>query len=257
MLGPIQEAIRNRPDDTRLVFLSDYDGTLADFHADPTIPRPSKRTRELLYRLALREEISLGIVSGRRIADLRTRTQLPSRVYLGGLHGMEIEIGPRRWQHPDVATARDDVRELSQRLEEIPTRAPGTILEDKHVSIAVHVRSVAAERRAEALALADECAAEWVSSGRLRRLAGNLVLEFLPNVACHKGDAVRWIAADVERACGQPTWVVFVGDDLTDEDAFQAIERGVGVLVGTRETAATFAVSGIPEVNALLAWLGR
>jgi trehalose 6-phosphate phosphatase len=257
MLGEIQEAIRNRPGDTRLLFLSDYDGTLADFHVDPTIPRPSKRTRDLLWRLALREDLSLGIVSGRRIADLRTRTQLPSRVYLAGLHGLEIEIGKRRWHHADLEAARDDVRELSERLEAIRERVPGVLLEDKHVSIAVHVRGVMADRRDEALALADQCAAEWVSGGRLRRLAGNLVLEFLPNAACHKGEATRWIVADVERSCAQKPWTMFVGDDLTDEDAFNAIESGIGVLVGSRATAATFRVSGIPEVNALLAWLAR
>ena len=105
-------------------------------------------------------------------------------------------------------------------------QVPGLILEDKHASVAVHVRGVEASRREQALVLADEQAAEWVISGRLRRLTGNLVLEFLPNVACHKGDATRWIARDVEERTGDVSWVVFVGDDVTDEDAFSAIERG-------------------------------
>jgi trehalose 6-phosphate phosphatase len=257
MLAEVRTAIKHRPAGTRLVFLSDYDGTLADFHPDPTIPRPSKRTRELLTQLADRTHISLGIVSGRRIADLRTRTQLRTRVYLAGLHGMEIEVGARRWQHPDLGAARDDVRELNEHLEEVRMKIPGLILEDKHASVAVHVRGVAAGRREEALALADACAAEWVSSGRLRRLAGNLVLEFLPNIACHKGEATRWIVRDVEERCGERPWVVFVGDDLTDEDAFEAIEDGIGVLVGSRPTAATYQLGSTSEVNGLLSWLTR
>ena len=257
MLVDVQRAIAGRPAGTRLIVLSDYDGTLADFHVDPTIPRPSKRTRELLCRLADRQDMSMGIVSGRRIADLRTRTQLTSRVYLAGLHGMEIEVGQRRWQHPDLETAREDVRDLNERLEAVRRQVPGMILEDKHASVAVHVRGVDASRREQALALADESAAEWVGSGRLRRLTGNLVLEFLPNVACHKGDATRWIARDVEERTGETTWVVFVGDDVTDEDAFAAIERGVSVLVGSRNSAATYQLGSIAEVNALLAWLTR
>lgn len=257
MLADVQRAIASRPAGTRLVFLSDYDGTLAEFHVDPTIPRPSKRTRELLCRLAGREDLSLGIVSGRRIADLRTRTQLPTRVYLAGLHGMEIEVGPRRWQHPDLETAREAVRELNERLEEVRVRMPGLILEDKHASVAVHVRGVEAGRRGAALAMADTCAGEWLSSGRLRRLTGNMVLEFLPNIACHKGDATRWIAHDIAAARGAEPWVVFVGDDVTDEDAFLAIEQGVGVLVGSRDSAATYQLRGINEVNSLLAWLVR
>jgi trehalose 6-phosphate phosphatase len=257
MLADVQHVITTRPQGTRLVFLSDYDGTLAEFHVDPTIPRPSKRTRELLTGLADREDLSLGIVSGRRVADLRTRTQLRTRVYLAGLHGMEIEVGQRRWQHPDLEAAREDVRELNERLEDVRMRVPGLILEDKHASVAVHVRGVDPERRGSALDLADGCAAEWVRSGRLRRLTGNLVLEFLPNVACHKGDATRWIARDVEERCGAPAWVVFVGDDITDEDAFNAIERGVGVLIGSRESAATYQLGSMSEVNGLLAWLLR
>ena len=257
MLADVQNAIKNRPAGTRLVFLSDYDGTLADFHVDPTIPRPSKRTRELLCRLADRDDLSFGIVSGRRVADLRTRTQLRTRVYLAGLHGMEIEVGQRRWQHPDLEMAREDVRELNERLEEVRQKVPGVILEDKHASVAVHVRGVDPERRAQALDLADASAAEWVSNGRLRRLTGNLVLEFLPNVACHKGDATLWIARDVEERSGAPAWVVFVGDDITDEDAFQAIDRGIGVLVGTRDTAATYQLGSTAEVNSLMSWLTR
>ena len=137
MLVDVQRAIAGRPAGTRLIFLSDYDGTLADFHVDPTIPRPSKRTRELLCRLADRQDMSMGIVSGRRITDLRTRTQLTSRVYLAGLHGMEIEVGQRRWQHPDLETAREDVRDLNERLEAVRRQVPGMILEDKVLDLLI------------------------------------------------------------------------------------------------------------------------
>ena len=255
MLNEVMSAIDARPEGTRLVFLSDYDGTLAGFHKDPTIPRPTKETQELLCRLAERADLSFGIVSGRRIADLRTRTQLPSRVYLAGLHGMEIEVGARRWQHPDLGEAREAVRALNERLEDVRRHVPGLILEDKHASVAVHVRGVAAAARAGALKEADECAAPWVESGELRRLTGSMVLEFLPNIACHKGDATRWIADDVATRCEAKPWVVFVGDDVTDEDAFLAIDQGASVLVGSRVSAAKYQLGSLAEVTALLAWL--
>jgi len=257
MLPDVQRAIANRPADTRLVFLSDYDGTLVDFDPDPTIPVPSPETTELLARIAARPDMSFGIVSGRRVADLRTRTQLPTRVYLAGLHGMEIEVGSNRWQHPDLDRARKYVRALNERLYDLRGKVPGLLLEDKDASVAVHVRTVDPALRSEALAMADSCAAEWVSNGQLRRLPGNLVLEYLPNIACHKGDATRWIARDVEKRCGASPWVVFVGDDVTDEDAFKAIKAGASVLVGSRQTAATYQLGTTADVNALLAWLTR
>lgn len=257
MLASITQAIAARPRGTRLVYLSDFDGTIAEFTPDPTLPRPSAETSSLLSALARRDHLSMGIVSGRRVADLRTRTQLPSRVYLAGLHGMEIEVGTRRWSHPDLNAARDYIRALEEHFEELRDDVPGMLLEDKEVSIAVHVRGVAPERRAEALTRANECATYWTEQGFLRRLAGNMVLEFLPNIACHKGDATQWIADDVRERCQQPPWVVFVGDDITDEDAFAAISDGIGVLVGERESAATYKLDNIDAVNELLAWLVR
>jgi trehalose 6-phosphate phosphatase len=254
MLADVKRAIVERPAGTRLLFLSDYDGTLAAFDPDPAIPRPSPQTAELLCKLAARTDLSFGIVSGRRISDVRTRTQLPSRVYLAGLHGMEIEVGSRRWQHPDLEAARQYVRSLYERLDEV-RRVPGLVLEDKHASVAVHVRGVAEAERPEALALADSCADEWVSAGRLRRLVGNMVVEYLPNIAAHKGDATSWIVQDVRERCNQPIWTVFVGDDVTDEDAFRAISEGIGVLVGSRETHASHRVADINEVCSLLDWL--
>jgi trehalose-phosphatase len=255
MLSDVQEAIVGRPQGTRLLLLSDYDGTLAEFHDDPTIPLPSPQTATLLSQLVRRDEMSFGIVSGRRIADLRTRTQMPAHVYLAGLHGLEIEVGSHRWQHPDLDRARQYVRSLYDRLGNLPGRFPGLVLEDKHASIAVHVRGVPEPVRDAALAEADERAADWVSRGKLRRLTGTLVLEFLPNLAAHKGDATRWITRDVEARRGQPVWTVFVGDDVTDEDAFKAVKRGIGVLVGSRDTHATHKLADTHDVCRLLHWL--
>jgi trehalose-phosphatase len=255
MLSDVKQAIAERPAGTKLLFLSDYDGTLADFDPDPTIPRPTPRTAELLCKLASRQDIAFGIVSGRRISDLRTRTQLPIRVYLAGLHGLEIEVGGRRWQHPDLDGARRHVRTLYERLDRVRETVPGLLLEDKHASVAVHVRSVVPELRDAALAQADRCAEEWVTSGKLRRLTGKFVVEYLPNIAAHKGDATRWIVEDVEKRCQQKAWTVFVGDDVTDEDAFNVIDHGIGVLVGSRATRATHRLASTAEVCSLLDWL--
>lgn len=254
MLADVKQAIAERPPGSRLLFLSDYDGTLAPFDPDPTIPRPTPQTAHLLGKLAGLTDLSFGIVSGRRVSDLRTRTQLPSRVYLAGLHGMEIEVGARRWQHPDLEAARQYVRSLYERLDDV-RNIPGLVLEDKHASVAVHVRAVEPELRDDALRQADECAEEWIAPGFLRRLNGSMVVEYLPNIAAHKGDATTWIAEDVAERCKQPVWTVFVGDDVTDEDAFRSITNGIGVLVGSRETHATYRIADIDEVCALLDWL--
>jgi trehalose 6-phosphate phosphatase len=89
----------------------------------------------------------------------------------------------------------------------------------------------------------------------VRRLEGNSVVEYLPNISGHKGDATRWIATDVESKFARRAWVAYVGDDITDEDAFAAIDLGIGVLVGLRPTSATHKLDGIPDVDRFLRWL--
>lgn len=255
MLSAVQRAIEARPRDTRLVLLSDFDGTLADFHPDPSVPMLTSERRALLEVLSLDPRMSLGLVSGRRLHDLRRRTALPPTVYYAGLHGMEIAVDGRSWHHPDLEPARAHVRALQARLLEVIPRIPGAIVEDKGVSVVVHLRATPMDRRGEAEALAEACAAPWLASGQLKRLEGNAVVEYLPNIACHKGDATLWIAEDVQARFECEPWVVFLGDDVTDEDAFRVIDRGIGVLVGSRPTAATHQLRDIAEVDALLRWL--
>jgi trehalose 6-phosphate phosphatase len=255
MLSDVQHAIEALPFDEPLILLTDFDGTVAEFHPNPAAPMLTDVRREWLRDIAAQPLTFVGIVSGRRVADLRRRAPLPPHAYYAGLHGMEVDTDGRRWQHPDLERARAAVQELLPRLELVVDQFPGAILEDKAVSLAVHVRAVAYSERAEALALADAWAEPWIAAGRLRRLAGTLVVEYLPNVACHKGDAVVWIARDVAAKTGATPSVVFLGDDLTDEDAFRAIERGLGVLVGSRPTAATHQLDGISDVDTLLRWL--
>jgi trehalose 6-phosphate phosphatase len=168
---------------------------------------------------------------------------------------MEVEVGDRRWQHPDLERARAAVQELLPRLEQVADYFPGALVEDKGVSVAVHVRAVPYDSRTAALTLADAYADEWVDNGDLRRMHGSLVVEYLPNIACHKGDGVRWVARDVEQLTSASPSVVFLGDDVTDEDAFRAIDRGIGVLVGCRPTAATHQLDGLADVDTLLRWL--
>jgi trehalose 6-phosphate phosphatase len=219
------------------------------------VPTLGLTGKALLSALAARPRVTVGLVSGRRIADLRGRTRLPSEVYYAGLHGMEIEVGDRRWQHPDLANAEDHVRALAARLEPLTAEVPGLFIEDKGVSLAVHFRRVERAHQPRAASLAEGAAAPWLASGQLRRLEGNQVVEYLPNIACHKGDAARWIVSDVTARYGRSVWTMFLGDDVTDEDGFRAIERGIGVLVGRRPSAATHRVDSPDDVEELLRWL--
>ncbi|MDO8677091.1 MAG: trehalose-phosphatase [Acidobacteriota bacterium] len=254
VLDQVQAEVVNRPA-SALLLLLDFDGTLAEFNTDPSAPRLTNQRWDLIDRISVQRGTAVGIVSGRRLDDLRRRTRLPDRIYHAGLHGLEIEIEGNRTEHSDLHSAEERVQGLAECLSRIVREHPDAFIEDKSASVAVHVRRLPPNRREVVLALADSLAAPWIAEGRVRRLEGDAVVEYLPNISGHKGEATRWITEDFERRAQQPAWVAYIGDDITDEDAFRAITSGIGVLVGLRPTAATHKLNGIAEVDLFLRWL--
>jgi trehalose 6-phosphate phosphatase len=255
MLAEVQAAVENRPAGTAFVLLLDFDGTVAEFNPDPAAPELTLERHDLLMTLAHRQSMSLGIVSGRRLDDLRRRTRLPDHVYHAGLHGLEIEAYGVRTSHPDLEDAVARMSGLSACLRQLLDEFPEVYIEDKGASVAVHTRRMPKDIHERTFARADVLAVPWIAKNYVRRLEGNAVLEYLPNIKGHKGDATNWITADVEAKLQRPAWVAYIGDDITDEDAFRAITSGISILVGLRPTAATHKLDGIPDVDRFLSWL--
>jgi trehalose 6-phosphate phosphatase len=257
MLAEVQRVVEGRPPETAFVLLLDFDGTLAEFNPDPDAPELTTERHELLMRISREPTLSLGIVSGRRLDDLRSRTRLPDHVYHAGLHGIEIEVDGRRWTHPDLEGAVARLEGLAECLQRLLEEFPGVVVEDKAASVAVHTRRMPKDAYEKVFARADVLAVPWIANNEVRRLEGNAVVEYLPAINSHKGDATNWIVADVEKRTQRPAWVAYIGDDITDEDAFRAITSGISVLVGLRPTSATHKIDGIPDVDRLLRWVAQ
>lgn len=255
MLSEVQAEVTARPADTAFTLLLDFDGTVAEFNPDPTAPELTPARWDMLYQIAREPSVSLGIVSGRRLDDLRRRTRLPDHVYHAGLHGLEIEVDGQRTTHPDLSAAEARVEGLAACLKKLLDEFPGSYIEDKGASVAVHTRRMPKDAYEQVFARADVLAVPWIAEGHVRRLEGNAVVEYLPNISGHKGEATNWIISNVESKFAKRAWVAYIGDDITDEDAFRAIECGISILVGLRPTAATHKLDGIPDVDRFLRWL--
>lgn len=237
----------------RLVLL-DFDGTLVPFAPSPDAVAMPASTRATVEALAAAPSTITAIVSGRPVDDLRARTGLSPRVIHVGLHGLEIERDGRLWTHPKLGETTRNLGELRDRLAGVAARFPGALVEDKGGAVSFHVRQTPLRLRDHALAEARLAANFWTSTGPLRRQPGNMVCEFLPDVAWTKGDAVRVIREDVARRTGSDPWCVYIGDDLTDEHAFRALrQEDVSILVGRRPSAAQWCVSDVTAAVALLA----
>lgn len=232
----LADDVHRRAAGRHLLLLLDFDGTLAEFQADPQAVQLPVARREILQRL--QQQATVGIVSGRRMADVRDRCGLDN-VTVAGLHGLEIEGDGERYVHPDLEKAGEAITDATVRLKEVAAAVPGSFVEDKGASVALHYREADAAGQRAALERFDEIAAPYVEDGRLRVMRGSYVLELLPNIEWNKGHAVRRMTEAVRRR-HPDLFVVYIGDDVTDQDAFAVVEpEGLAIAASDRVTAAT------------------
>jgi trehalose 6-phosphate phosphatase len=220
----------------------DLDGTLAPIASRPQDVRPDPRRTSLLERLVRGADGRLAVVSGRTLADI-DRILEGCVVPVAAVHGLVmrdpqgqlIEATP----HPGVARA---VAELSA----FAARDGGLIVEDKGLSVALHFR-LAPPYADAATTFAREIAART----GLALQEGDMVEE-LRTPGPSKGDSVRRFMDMPPFAGATP---IFVGDDATDEDGFEAAGAlgGMGIAVGRHR--AVNAHYRLASVEAALAWL--
>ena len=244
-----EELLRRLEGRQRVIFL-DYDGTLSPIVPNPEDAHLSEATRAAVAELARRGPVAL--VSGRDLPVLRGFVGLEG-VYYAGSHGFDIEgPGGRAFQQEEGKALLPELdaaeRELAAGLADIP----GARLERKRFSVAVHWRHVEEARVAEVERRVGEVLARHP---RLRRSGGKRVYEVQPDIDWHKGQAVRWLLRTLGLE-GEGVVPLYVGDDLTDEDAFEALKgRGLSVVVRgevERPTAADYALENVEEVRQLL-----
>lgn len=242
--------IRRRLAGRRPVVFLDYDGTLTpivDDHAGAFLAAEARDALRALSRLC-----PVAIVSGRGLDVLRGLVGLDSLHYAAS-HGFEIS-GPEGGGEERV-TGIEFLPELDAAERELRAALAGIAghaVERKRLSIAVHYRQVAATDVGALKAIVGRVLA---AHPRLRRGLGKKVLELQPDVDWDKGRAVLWLLDRLGRA-GADAVPVFIGDDVTDEDAFRALAgRGITVAVrdrGTRPTAAEFALADSADVKRML-----
>lgn len=230
---------------TLLVAL-DFDGVLAPLSPDREAVHPLPASMAALHRLAALPEVTVALVSGRSLATLARLADPPPGTVLIGSHGA---------QRGDTGTAGADgvaltvweARTLalaSAELARIVAEHPGTELEGKPVSVALHTRNAAREQAVAATGAA------LAGPGRLSGVTprvGKEVVELLV-VEADKGSAL----ADLRAQLGScPT--LYAGDDVTDEDAFAVLgDQDVPVKVGPGPTGATYRVADPAAVAVLL-----
>ncbi len=237
----------------RLAVFLDFDGMLSPIVEQPeAAAAPAAGATEALQRLAAL--CPVAIISGRDLPDVRPRVGVDG-IWYAGSHGFQL-AGPAEQTHEyeganAVTRALDEAeRELKERLDDIPGA------ERKKYSVTSHYRRVSPERAGDVIDVVAEVASlhPEVRATRARRAA-----ELVPDLSWDKGHALRGLLGQLAPAEVRLT-PVYAGEDLTDEDALEAIyDVGLGIVVrscehGDRETAAHV---GVDDPDQLVSALGR
>ena len=221
----LRRILDERASHGRLLLALDFDGTLS-----PIVPHPHEAAilpaaERALTRIADRSDTVVAIVSGRGLDDVRARVR-EDRAFFAGNHGFEIEGPGVRHRVDEAERLRPELRMLTERLRHELEDIRGAEIEDKGITLSVHYRRVDNEEDAERLRRVTEREAE--RSG-IRATHGKRVVELRPPFDWHKGRAVEFLIDTLAR--GDRLYPVFIGDDVTDEDAFRAVQSRGGLAI--------------------------
>jgi alpha,alpha-trehalase len=210
------------------VFFFDYDGTLSPIVKDPRKAYLRPSVRRLLKQLS--EFYPVAIVSGRDLRDVRDFVQLDQLIYAGS-HGYRI-TGPGgiAWTHSEAEKTFPLLDHVEERLRKKFIKQEGIMIERKYSALAIHYRNAPKHSYKQINMVVTELIREIPD---LKKERGKKIIEIKPAFDWNKGKAVEWILRKMGYSDPDSYHPVYVGDDVTDEDAFRALaDHGTSILVG-------------------------
>lgn len=249
LLGRVRAALES---DRVLSLVLDYDGTLSPIAPAPGLAVPGTGVLSALKALESCACLRTAVLSGRTVPELER--------FLPGLKNTEL-IGDHGATLDDPQRYRKCAAEYKSALAWLPQRFPGALIEDKETALGIHFRQAAPDSAPSLLSAFFDW---WLTHGNLSAfqvVPGKKVLEIRPRVKTNKGTAVLGL---LERWFGSVwpvrTLAIYMGDDVTDEDAFAALHAAAGaehaasILVAEKDrpSAAHFRIPSVPHVRALL-----
>ena len=224
------DAVLSRIREAGCVLMLDFDGTLAPIVSDPRRARMGVRTRRALETVARRYPVA--VITGRALSDVQARVPIRG-ISFAGNHGLELSVRGKVHRVRLSKISQRSLDTIRTRMRSLARRYKGLYFQDKIRSLSLHYRH---SPRREHTAIRAEAVKAIRETGGLRVVEGIYVINILPGVRRDKGTAAREMYTAL--AGRKKPVPVFVGDDVTDEDAFRALTGGITIRVGTSSSSA-------------------
>ncbi len=234
---------RHRP----LVLLFDYDGTLTPIARHPSLAVLPPNTRDLLTRLATLPRVTVGVVSGRSLEEVKQLVPLHGCHYAGS-SGLEMDLLGEYLRYPVGTEFEDTLSAVHEGLVDLLRQHPGTWVERKPMSLAIHFRGL--------LPLGAVCFRSAVAERlavihRVRFRVVSEAFEVTPAGGWDKGTAVEAVLNRVRVQHPEPPLPLYFGDSTNDEEAMAVTVMAGGFPVGVGPEAPELAVHWVPDSAAL------
>ncbi len=244
-------------DARQVLLLTDYDGTLTPIVERPELASLPENTRRLLQALARQQRFTLGVISGRALADLKAKVGISGIIYAGN-HGLEIEGPGINFVNPVAEELRPIIRIMHHVLSRALATVRGVFVEDKGLSLSIHYRLAEEQRARDVERIVKQVVGGAEAAGQARITSGKKVYEVRPAVTWDKGKAIKLLMKKYGKGGRKSRLLpMYFGDDRTDEDGFKVIENygaGISVFVGeeSQPSAAHYFLKSPAEVATFL-----
>jgi trehalose 6-phosphate synthase/phosphatase len=234
-----------------LLLALDYDGTLVEYAPRPELAQPTPELLRFLVPLASLPGLHVLVISGRPLKEIKTLLPIPGLNYVGS-HGGEGCIAGHSWAFQKKRHLRPILKELQQDLAAHLAACQGWWIEEKPLGLVLHYRLATPQQEAMIRRSLESWRRNMTREQQFSILDGKKGIELLP-LGVSKGAALGRVLAFEETL---PFFPVCLGDDHSDESAFQAVQRhgGLGIKVGGdhESSSAIYGFSHPEEVQAFL-----
>lgn len=251
-LKQIEERLSKRK---KVNLFLDFDGTLTHIASSPEKVKVPQEITSILAKIREFDNVFVAIISGRSFENVKDIINL-NGIHYAGNHGLEISGVKRTEIVPNAAQVVRTINKISEDLNKVLLTVPGAWVENKSLTSSVHYRTVPASHVPELNRLVGEITARYIDRGIVKLTRGKKVVEIRPNINWNKGKAVKWMQKNIAK---KRATNIYIGDDVTDEDAFKALDESAVTVKVARDakvkTEARYFVNNPTEVRYFLQWL--
>ena len=236
-----------------LVLMFDFDCTLAPLSKSPKRSAFLRAdTKHLLNKVSRKFEVA--IITGRSLDNIKERVDMAGLMYAGS-HGMEWHVGKK----PDSITmdrkSEKSLANIYKQFKKLKPKYPNLRVDDKKLCIGIGFKFIKKSLLDIFLAESDSIINKAINEG-LDIIEEPTSFEFRPDIGWTKGEFAQYVIGHLKLKGSKQPLAIYVGDGITDEDAFRVLKNDITVRVEKdKNSAAQYYIENQKEINKFLKYI--